>query len=125
LREFKARPKMVAILTPKKKLPPEVEREFNEHYNQVHLPLMIKVPGIVEIRRYKAVEGTYGGTPMEGGMYIAEYDIESEEVIEKTLNSPERLAALKDERLMNLINEYFNLVRSVYIPVYSIKEERG
>ncbi len=121
MKTFKAKPKMIAILTPKKKMSPEVEKEFNKHYNNIHLPLMIKVPGLIEIRRYKAVEGTYGGTYMEGGMYVAEYDIESEGSIEKTLTSPERLEALKDTKLMDIINEYFFLQRSIYMPVYSIK----
>ena len=121
---IKARPKMIAILTPKKKMPPEVEKDFNRHYNDIHLPLMIKVPGIVEIRRYKAAEGTYGGTYMEGNMYIAEYEIESEEAIEEALTSPERMEALKDKKIMDYISEYFDLVRSIYMPVYSVKKDK-
>lgn len=98
-------------------MPSEVEKAFNEHYNNVHLPLMAKVPGIVEIRRFKSVQETYAGTPMEGGVYVAEYEIESEDVLDQALSSPERKKALKDQVIMDYIKKYFTTTRYVYIPI--------
>ena len=103
-------------------LPPDVETTFNEHYNNVHLPLMLKVPGVVEIHRYKSKTGMYAGTPMEGGYYITEYILESEDIIEQSLSSPERKEALRDSALINLIDKYFTTKRFIYIPIYSIQK---
>jgi len=36
---------------------PEAEREFNEWYNQEHIPQLLEVPGFLSGRRYQSVEG--------------------------------------------------------------------
>ena len=125
LKEIKSRPKMVAELKRRAdvEMPPDVERAFNEHYDKVHLPLMAKVPGTVEIRRYKAASGTYAGTPMEGDKYIIEYVFASEDIMEQALTSPERKEALKDHILFDYLKKYFINTRTLYIPVHSISKE--
>lgn len=37
---------------------PVVEVQWNEWYDQIHLPEALKVPGFLSGRRYRAVEGT-------------------------------------------------------------------
>ena len=48
---------------------PTVETEWNQWYDQVHLPEILKVPGFLSGRRYRAVEGT--------PKYMALYELES------------------------------------------------
>ncbi len=84
---------------------------------------MAKIPGIVEIRRFKAASGTYAGTAMEGDKYVAEYDIESADIIEQTLSSPEREKALKDHVIRDYMEKYFTTTRTLYLPIYSISKE--
>ena len=45
------------------------EKEFNDWYNQEHLPELLAVPGILSGARYKAVKG--------GPRYLAFYELES------------------------------------------------
>lgn len=122
MQESKSRPIYVVELKRKKDvdMPPDVEKAFNEHYNNIHLSLMSKVPGVINICRYKAVSGTYLGTIMESDKYVAIYEIESEESIKQALSSPERKEALQDHGLMDYIKKYFTLSCTLYIPLKSI-----
>ena len=56
-------------------IPPEKDKEFNEWYNQVHVPDIIKCPGFLSARRLRSVQGP-------GPRYIAIYEIEHERVLE-------------------------------------------
>ena len=47
----------------------DVEAEWNEWYNTVHLPEILRVPGFISGRRYRAAEG--------GPKYMALYQLES------------------------------------------------
>jgi hypothetical protein len=49
-----------------------IEDEFNEWYNEEHMPLMDAVPGLIAARRFHAI----GGLPR----YVAMYHLESPEV---------------------------------------------
>lgn len=51
---------------------PAIEEEFNEWYNEEHMPLMDAVPGILSARRFRAV----GGLPR----YVAVYHLQSPDV---------------------------------------------
>ena len=51
---------------------PSIEDEFNEWYNEEHMPLMDAVPGTLSARRFRAI----GGLPR----YVAVYHLESPEV---------------------------------------------
>ena len=53
---------------------PEHEEEWNQWYNEVHLPEIVDCPGFHRARRYMAVQGS--------PKYIAIYDIEDEKVLE-------------------------------------------
>ena len=53
----------------------ETEREFNEWYNQYHVPERVSVPGILSARRYELCDG-------EGALkYLAIYELEDEAVL--------------------------------------------
>jgi len=46
---------------------PEKEKQFNEWYNQEHIPALLEVPGVIRAYRYIALEGT--------PKYIAIYEL--------------------------------------------------
>jgi hypothetical protein len=52
----------------------EKEDEFNEWYNETHVPDVLKAPGVVSANRYVA-----SGTSQGLSRYIAIYGFESEE----------------------------------------------
>ena len=51
---------------------PAIEEEFNEWYNEEHMPLMDAVPGMLAARRFRAVSGL--------PRYVAVYHLETPEV---------------------------------------------
>ncbi len=61
---------LVVFMEPKA----EVEGQFNEWYNQHHVPERVSVPGILNARRYELCEG-------EGAKYLAIYELEDESVL--------------------------------------------
>lgn len=81
-------PVMLVVAT---KVSPEREREFNEWYDKVHIPMVLRAPGMVRADRYKVV-----GAEDDLATYLAVYEMESEEAIGLWEKSPERDAALKD-----------------------------
>ena len=54
-------------------IPPEKESEFNEIYNNEHIPAILKVPGVLSATRY---ENVVEGEPK----YAAVYEIESADI---------------------------------------------
>ena len=64
----------------------ENEEKFNEWFDNVHIPLLKKIPGVLRTQRYKVM-----GTDDDRGKYLAIYDLESEEAI-KNWEGPERKA---------------------------------
>ena len=54
---------------------PDKEEEFNELYNNEHIPFLLEVPGVLSAARYENVEGDEG-VPK----YLAIYEIESPDV---------------------------------------------
>jgi len=83
-REVKARYIFIASLD----VDPEKEELFNELYDTEHVPLLLKVPGVLSARRCKAVEGSMA---IAGGVvalsapgeprYSAIYELENAEVL--------------------------------------------
>jgi hypothetical protein len=53
-------------------VPEEHEDEFNRWYNEEHVPLLAKVPGVLSARRFRALSGT--------PKYVALYDLADEGV---------------------------------------------
>lgn len=51
---------------------PEKEKEFNEWYNQEHIPALLTVPGVISANRFASLEGT--------PKYIAIYELDNPNV---------------------------------------------
>ena len=51
---------------------PEKEKQFNEWYNEEHVPALLQVPGVRGAYRYASLEGT--------PKYIAIYELDTAEV---------------------------------------------
>jgi hypothetical protein len=58
---------------------PEVEDEFNEWYDTVHLPEAVACPGFVNGRRFQAAECA---DPDQHPRYVAVYEVESRAAVE-------------------------------------------
>jgi len=70
---------------------PEKEEKFQRWYNEIHIPLLFKFPGMTGVKRWKLLaEGD------EYPQYLAIYEFESQSAYEKFLNSPEREAATQE-----------------------------
>ena len=70
---------------------PEEERKFNEWYDEIHIPMLLKFKGITEVTRYKII-----GKSPEYPKYMAIYEFESQSAFEAYQTSPE-LAAAREE----------------------------
>jgi uncharacterized protein (TIGR02118 family) len=82
---------------------PSEEVKFNKWYNEIHIPMLLKFPGLKGVTRYKLVGGDKGQVK-----YLAVYefdDIASFEAFEK---SPE-LASAKEEMGQTWNNYMFDI----------------
>lgn len=91
MKEGKNMEKMPLIFVVGTKVGPEREEEFNEWYDKVHIPMVLKAPGMVRAARYRIV-----GAEDDLPQYLAIYELESEEAIKLWEESPEREAARQD-----------------------------
>ncbi len=73
--------------------PPGKEAEFNEWYDNVHVPMLLKAPGMVRATRYQLV-----GEGDEYPRYLAIYELEDEAAMAKFAQSPEAAAAHQQRR---------------------------
>lgn len=71
--------------------PPELDAEFNQWYNNVHLPMLMKFPGIKKATR-AVIDKPLGDLPQ----YLAIYEFDSREDFEEWLKSPELAAVAKE-----------------------------
>ena len=72
---------------------PENIEEFDQHYFQIHAPLVEKVPGLVKLE----VNKVYGSPVGESDLHlIAEMVFENKEALANAMNSTEMKAAGKD-----------------------------
>ena len=77
--------------------PPEEERAaFEEHYNNVHVPLCQKIPGLVRVEASK-FSGAMGGGPAPYYM-ITVLSFNSKEDFDAGMATPEGRAVGKDTR---------------------------
>ena len=89
---------------------PEHDAEFNDWYNQEHVPDMLKMPGYLNAGRYEALKG--------GPRYLAVYELESPEASETAeikayhANLTERSKKMSPPRIGR------NLVYNVYTQIY-------
>ena len=58
---------------------PEREDEYNDWYDNVHLPDLLNVKGVVGASRYRVAKAQQGG-PVEGPQYLAIYEVDIEDV---------------------------------------------
>ena len=72
---------------------PEEEESFNEWYNNVHIPMVLKCPEVVRATRYLRVEADEAHPK-----YLAIYELKSEKGIERLANSKELKAAQQDRK---------------------------
>ena len=70
---------------------PEAEKKFNEWYNTVHIPMLMKFKGLKGVKRCKALQ-----PPKENPVYLALYEFDSLKDVEAFGKSPE-MAAARDE----------------------------
>ncbi|MEE9201725.1 MAG: hypothetical protein V3U31_00840 [Dehalococcoidia bacterium] len=70
---------------------PEKEAEFNQWYNQKHLPDFRSLPGVMEGTRYEILRGR-----KLNPKYLTMYELEGEDVVEGVLNSPEAVEVGED-----------------------------
>jgi hypothetical protein len=61
------------VLTGRLDITPDKEREFNDWYNEDHIPALCKVPGVRSAKRYQVVQGT--------PKYLAVYQLDNPDVI--------------------------------------------
>ncbi len=92
--------KMLALF----KHPQDVE-EFDRHYNDVHAPLMSKVPGLL---RMEVVKGLRSFTGEPEYYQITEMYFQDQEAFSSAMSSPENRAAGKD--LMSFARDVVTLV---------------
>lgn len=67
---------------------PEAEAKFNKWYNEIHIPLLFKFPGMKKVTRYKTSKKTD-----DFPAYLAIYEFESRQSCEDYANSAELAAA--------------------------------
>jgi hypothetical protein len=59
---------------------PERTDEYNDWYDNVHLPDLLKVKGVVGASRYRVAKAQQGGAPVSGPQYLAIYEVDIEDV---------------------------------------------
>lgn len=69
---------MTHIYTVQMDIPAALEAEFNRIYDEDHIPLILKVPGVRAARRYRLEKSTKEGMPH----YLAVYELDSAAVLE-------------------------------------------
>jgi conserved hypothetical protein len=69
----------------------EKEAEFNDWYNNIHVPFLLEIPGIISAARYQAVVSEPGQAK-----YLAIYEFDNVLAIEPSLKSPQIAEATED-----------------------------
>lgn len=88
---------------------PEDTEAFDKHYNEVHLPLMKQVPGLLEI---KVCSGVRAFTPESPYYLIAEMIFQDKEAFKLAMQSEENKAAGKD--VMGFAGKYVTMVHGQF-----------
>jgi uncharacterized protein (TIGR02118 family) len=70
---------------------PEDDAKFNKWYNEVHIPMLMKYKGIMKVTRYKILEAK-----QEKPRYLAVYEYDKKEDLDKLTASPEFKAAIEE-----------------------------
>jgi uncharacterized protein (TIGR02118 family) len=80
----------IALFIVKATITPDKEAEFNNWYNNVHIPDVLKYPGCVSARRYEALSGE------DKFQYMAVYEFKDQETLEGFLKSDHLKGLAKD-----------------------------
>tara|TARA_Y100000294_G_C8270168_1_gene222486 strand:- start:111 stop:422 length:312 start_codon:yes stop_codon:yes gene_type:complete len=72
---------------------PEDAEAFNKHYEEVHTPLVKKVPGVKEIRMNRVFAAPMGKPTLH---LVAEVVFSDKETFNNAMKSPENMACGKD-----------------------------
>ena len=70
------------------KVSPENELKYNEWFNKVHIPLVLKSPGMLRARRYKAMDAEDSQ-----GKYLTIFEMQNEEAVKEWDQGSARKAA--------------------------------
>jgi uncharacterized protein (TIGR02118 family) len=70
---------------------PQDEARFNRWYNEVHIPMLMKCPGVKGAARYKVTGGN-----SHKPRFIAVYYFDSRQAFENYKNSPQFAAAIEE-----------------------------
>ena len=76
-------------------LPPEDPQAFREHYENTHIPLISRVPGLRAFRHSFDVTAREGESPY---FAVSEAEWDSAEALGEALSTPEGQAAMADLR---------------------------
>lgn len=98
------------LFTVKATITPEREEAFNRWYNDEHVPQFLSYPGTVSARRYRSIMGE------EKYQYIAVYELQDEETLERMLAS-DHFAALKADYDARFGDDS-ERVRAAYVQVW-------
>jgi hypothetical protein len=56
------------------------EDEFNQWYDQHHVPDVVNVPGFISGQRFKLADAQFGGEASKAYKYLAVYEIETDDI---------------------------------------------
>jgi len=93
---------------------PEHEAEFNRWYEEEHVPERMSIPGFVNARRYRAIEG--------GPKYLALYELESVDVLESE-SYRYWFGEGRTEWTRRILGNCSNFLRNVYVEIYPQRDE--
>ena len=82
---------------------PDDEAKFNKWYNEVHIPMLLKFPGLLAVTRYKFIGGDAGQVK-----YLAVYEFKNQASFEAFEKSPE-LKAAKEEMGQTWKDDMFDI----------------
>jgi len=71
--------------------PPETEEKFNQWYNEIHIPLLLKCKALKSATRYKILNESENHPN-----YLAIYEFDSREAYKEYEASPELAAAIEE-----------------------------
>lgn len=72
---------------------PEVEARYNDWYNNVHIPMLLKYEGMVRATRYQLLSG-----PAGQARYLTVYEFRDQEAMDAFPQTPECAAATAEMR---------------------------
>jgi hypothetical protein len=94
---------------------PSRDQEFNEWYNNTHLPDLLKLPGVLQAQRYK------NDNPAEGqSMYLAIYNLEVDDIEAALAGADEYAKGLAEQGRMS---DLLQITRIVHYQLLHTQEK--